>query len=172
VTFTTLLWVLVHYLTTPLSVKKIGFTTLAFNLPINELSHYAFKVSGFGRLWRCIFFCSLFDITLISDCSSDEWEFQSFEASRLSSWSLSCRKPIVMFFVTWQGCWRSDNLLEALQLMDEVHSHNLQLQRVAFNFLIFACFHGDNLQRALSLLSVIKVYNLLWVEASPSILWL
>jgi pentatricopeptide repeat protein len=63
----------------------------------------------------------------------------------------------LMFAVTWQGYSRSDNPLEALKLMDEMRSHNLQPQRVTFNSLILACVRGGDLQRALKLLSLMKV---------------
>lgn len=55
-----------------------------------------------------------------------------------------------------KGYSRSDNPLEALKLMDEMRSHNLQPQRVTFNSLILACVRGGDLQRALKLLSTMK----------------
>lgn len=55
-----------------------------------------------------------------------------------------------------KGYSRSDNPLEALKLMDEMRSHNLQPQRVTFNSLILACVRGGDLQRALKLLSLMK----------------
>lgn len=67
--------------------------------------------------------------------------------------------------VIWQGYSRSDNPLEALKLMDEMRSHNLQPQRVTFNSLILACVRGGDLQRALKLLSAMKVRILLQVAS-------
>lgn len=64
-----------------------------------------------------------------------------------------------------QGYSRSDNPLEALKLMDEMRSHNLQPQRVTFNSLILACVRGGDLQRALKLLSAMKVRILLLVAS-------
>ncbi|XP_024382492.1 pentatricopeptide repeat-containing protein At5g10690 isoform X2 [Physcomitrium patens] len=55
-----------------------------------------------------------------------------------------------------KGYSRSDNPLEALKLMDEMRSHNLQPQRVTFNSLILACVRGGDLRRALQLLSAMK----------------
>lgn len=68
-----------------------------------------------------------------------------------------CLENRLMVTVICQGYSRSDNPLEALKLMDEMRSHNLQPQRVTFNSLILACVRGGDLKRALKLLSAMKV---------------
>lgn len=79
----------------------------------------------------------------------------------------SCYFEVIrlMFAVIWQGYSRSDNPLEALKLMDEMRSHNLQPQRVTFNSLILACVRGGDLKRALQLLSSMKVRIQFWVAS-------